>query len=69
MYIFRYAGFPRSLRSLGMTYGFENKKTSVRELVERTYIVHSFEAYLLTVFAYSQTELEPQGGDRSERRA
>ena len=34
-------------------------KTAVRELAERTFDEHSFEAYLLTECAYSQTEHEP----------
>ena len=38
-------------------------KTAVRELAERTFDEHSFEAYLLTECAYSQTEHEPQGGE------
>ncbi len=44
-------------------------KTAVRELAERTPNGHSFEAYLLTLCVTSKAELEPQGGDRSERRA
>ena len=37
-------------------------KTAVRELAKRTFDEHSFKVFLLTVCAYSQTELEPQGG-------
>ena len=44
-------------------------KTAVRELAERTPNGHSFEAYLYNYSAFSKTEHEPQGGDRSERRA
>ncbi|HBW05401.1 MAG TPA: hypothetical protein DEF02_02260, partial [Clostridiales bacterium] len=42
-----------------------HKKTAVRELAERTSNGHSFEAYLLTVCAHSQTEHEPQGGEEA----
>ena len=38
-------------------------ETAVRVLAERTSNGHSFEAYLLTECANSQTEREPQGGE------
>ena len=38
-------------------------KTAVRELAERTFDEHSFEAYLYNYSAFSQTEHEPQGGE------
>ena len=38
-------------------------KTAVRELAERTFDEHSFEAYLYNYSALSQTEHEPQGGE------
>ena len=44
-------------------------KTAVRELVERTFNEHSFKAYLYNYSALSQTEHEPQGGEKSERRS
>ena len=43
---------------------FEDEiKTAVRELVERTFNGHSFEASLYYYSALSQTEHEPQGGE------
>ena len=48
---------------------FEDEiKTAVRELAERTSNGHSFEAYLYNYSAFSKTEHEPQGGEKSERR-
>ena len=41
------------------------EESTVRELAERTLDEHLFEAYLLTVSAYSQTECEPQGGEEA----
>ena len=41
----------------------ERSNITVRELVERTFNVHSFEVYLLTECATSKTEHEPQGGE------
>ena len=40
-------------------------ETAVRVLAERTSNGHSFEAYLLTECANSQTEREPQGGEEA----
>jgi len=37
----------------------DEMKTAVRELAERTSNGHSFEAYLYTICANSQTEHEP----------
>ena len=51
-------------------YDFEDGiKTAVRELAERTPNGHSFEAYLYNYSAFSKTEHEPQGGEKSERRS
>ena len=47
----------------------KNKETTVRELAERTFNAHSFKAFLYTECAISQTEHEPQGGEKSERRS
>ena len=47
----------------------DDVKTTVREIAERTSNRHSFEAYLLTECVNSQTEHEPQGGEKSERRS
>ena len=52
------AGFPRSLRSLGMT--------MVGHPHPNGYI---FEAFLYTVCAHSKTKLESQGDDRIEHQA
>ena len=43
-------------------------KTAVRELAERTFDEHSFEAYLYNYSALSQTEHEPQRRRAYERR-
>ena len=48
---------------------FEDEiKTAVRELVELTANGHLFEVYLLTECVNLQTEHEPQGGEKRERR-
>ena len=44
-------------------------KTAVRELAERTFNGHSFEAFLYYYSAFSKTEHELQGGEKSERRS
>ena len=49
---------------------FENEiKTAVRDYIADFFNAHSFKAFLLTVCAYSKTEHEPQGGEKSERRS
>ena len=47
----------------GMCLFADEIKTAVRELAERTFNGHSFEAYLYNYSAFSKTEHEPQGGD------
>ena len=43
---------------------FENEiKTAVRDYIADFFNAHSFKAFLLTVYAYSKTEHEPQGGE------
>ena len=44
-------------------------ETAVRDYIADFFNAHSFEAYLYTVCAYSKTEHEPQGGEKSERRS
>ena len=45
---------------------FEDEiKTAVRELAERTFNGHSFEAFLYYYSARSQTEHEPQCGEKA----
>ena len=49
--------------TLNLQFRRRDKKPTSALFVGRTFDVHLFEAYLLTVCAYSKTKHEPQGGE------